>query len=141
MVPGFVWRRLSRDRRGAAVLEFALVLPVLAVLMFGMLGYGQYFLLAHSAQQLANDAARATIAGLTPAERLSLANAVVERERTALPETASASVTTHVDEAADRVTVRVRINASAMPLFRSRILPMPDPVVERRAVVRPGGTL
>ena len=44
----------------------ALVLPALTLLLLGIFGYGQYFLLAHSAQQMANDAARATIARPIP---------------------------------------------------------------------------
>lgn len=132
-------RNLRRDQRGTAVVEFAIVLPVLAVLLFGMLSYGQYFLLAHSAQQLANDAARATVAGMTPAERLTLAQASIARERSALPEAAAATITAAVEEAAERITVRVRIDASAMPLFRTAIVPLPDSTIERRAVVRPGG--
>lgn len=128
-----------RDRRGSAIIEFAIVLPVLVLLLFGLLAYGQYFLLAHSAQQLANDAARATVAGLSTAERLSLAQASVNREKAALPEAARSTITTAVDEAVDQVTVRVRLDASNVTLFRSQIIPMLDPVIERRAVIRPGG--
>ena len=40
-------------------MEFAIVAPVLVMLVFGILMYGGYFLMAHSVQQLANDAARA----------------------------------------------------------------------------------
>jgi Flp pilus assembly protein TadG len=128
-----------RDRRGSSIVEFAMVLPVLVILLFGMLAYGQYFLLAHSAQQLANDAARATLAGMSSAERLTLAQASVTREKAALPEAARSSITTAVDETVDTVTVRVRMDASNVSLFRSQIVPMLDPVIERRAVIRPGG--
>jgi Flp pilus assembly protein TadG len=128
-----------RDRRGSSIVEFAMVLPVLVMLLFGLLAYGQYFLLAHSTQQLANDAARATIAGMSTAERLTLAQASVNREKAALPEAARATITTAVDEAVDTVTVRVRMDASNVTLFRSQIIPMLDPVIERRAVIRPGG--
>lgn len=132
-------RSLVRDEGGAVIVEFAIVLPVLVLLMFGLLAYGQYFLLAHSTQQLANDAARATIAGLSSAERLTLAQASVNREKAVLPEAARSTITTAVDEAVDTVTVRVRMDASNVTLFRSQIIPMLDPVIERRAVIRPGG--
>lgn len=130
---------LARDQRGAAIVEFAFVLPVLVVLLFGLLTYGQYFLLAHSAQQLANDAARATVAGLDSAERLTIAQGVVAREKAALPEVASTSVSASVSEAADLVTVSVRVDASRLALFRARIFPLPEAQIERRAVVRAGG--
>jgi Flp pilus assembly protein TadG len=128
-----------RDRRGSSIVEFAMVLPVLVMLLFGLLAYGQYFLLAHSTQQLANDAARATLAGLSAAERLTLAQASVTRQKAALPEAARSTITTAVDETVDTVTVRVRMDASNISLFRSQIVPMLDPVIERRAVIRPGG--
>lgn len=132
---------MMRDRRGAAIVEFAILLPALIVLMFGMLGYGQYFLLAHSTQQLANDAARATIAGVNSTERRTLAEQTVTREKASLPEAAGTTVTTDVEEAAEHVIVRVRLNAGQLSLFRTRLLPLPDAVIERRAVVRPGGVM
>ncbi|WEK41764.1 MAG: TadE/TadG family type IV pilus assembly protein [Candidatus Sphingomonas colombiensis] len=67
-------------------MEFALLAPILLAVLLGVLGYGQYFLLAHSAQQLANDSARATIAGMSAAERLGLANAAMARSLSRLPE-------------------------------------------------------
>ncbi|MFN3463776.1 MAG: TadE/TadG family type IV pilus assembly protein [Terricaulis sp.] len=65
-------RRFS-DRSGGAAVEFAIVGPVLFLLMTGIFTYGGYFLTAHTIQQLANDAARASIAGLDDEERLTLA--------------------------------------------------------------------
>src|SRR3546814_16160648 len=42
---------------------------LLVTLLLGLVCYGQYFLIAHSVQQIANDSARATIGGLTSDER------------------------------------------------------------------------
>ncbi|UVO51837.1 pilus assembly protein [Sphingomonas sp. SUN019] len=133
------FRSFHQDERGATIVEFALVLPLLAMLLLGILGYGQYFLLAHSAQQLANDAARATVAGLSPGERLTIANAAVARSLSTLPELKPQTVSLAVTEASELVTVRVRIDASGNPMFRVPLVPMPDPLIERRAVVRQGG--
>lgn len=134
-----VLRNLAIDRRGNSLIEFAILLPVFAYMLYGMLGYGQYFLLAHSVQQLANDAARSTVAGMTASERLSLATATVSAELPALNELNAAHVTTGVTETSDTVTVSVRYDASNVALFKTRIVPMPDALIERRAVVRPGG--
>lgn len=134
-----VLAQLRRERRGVAVVEFALVLPLLVLLLLGVLGYGQYFLLAHSAQQFANDAARATVAGLTAAERVALANQMLARELGHMPEIRPGTVALAIDETADIVAVRVRLDASFIPLFRVPILPMPDALITRRAVVRRGG--
>jgi Flp pilus assembly protein TadG len=134
-----LFSKWKRDLRGASVVEFALVLPLFGCLLYGVLGYGQYFLLAHNVQQLANDAARATVAGLSADERRTLATTSVGNEIASLHTIRPADVTTAIEETSDTVTVRVRLDATNVPLFRNTLVPMPDPVIERRAVVRPGG--
>lgn len=47
-----------RDQRGAVAVEFAIILPVLATLMLGMIQYGYYFFAAQSASSGAREAAR-----------------------------------------------------------------------------------
>ena len=131
----------ARDSRGAAIVEFALLAPVLLTILLGVLGYGQYFLLAHSAQQLANDSARATISGMSAAERVGLASAAMARDLSRLPEIKPGTAAIAVEEAPPMVTVRVRIDASAIGLFRIKLLPMPDPMIERSAVIQQGGVL
>ncbi len=130
-----------RDTRGAAIIEFALLAPLLLMILLGILGYGQYFLLAHNAQQIANDSARATLAGMNAAERVSLANAAMTRELALLPEIRPGTVRLIVEEAPPVLTVRVRLDAGAIGLFHVGLLPMPDPVIERRAVIQQGGVL
>ena len=127
------------DRRGSAVIEFALVLPLLACLLFGVLGYGQYFLLANSVQQLANDAARATVGGLNSTERSTLAQQSVAAEVPALTDLVAARVTTSTAEAGGFVTVTVRYDASQIAILHTGLLPMPSTTIERSAVARPGG--
>jgi Flp pilus assembly protein TadG len=131
--------RLTASRRGASIVEFALLLPVLAGFLYGIMAYGQYFLLAHSVQELANDAARATIGGLTADERRTIATASVAAELPKLGTMSADRVTTQVDEASGLVTVRVRLDASNVGLFRTPLVPMPDSMIERRAVIRAGG--
>ena len=41
----FVRQRVLRDRRGTAVVEFALIFPVLAMLIFGVIDFGRAFFL------------------------------------------------------------------------------------------------
>ena len=45
-------------RRGGAILEAALVLPILLALSFGMVEYGYYFFVKHTLQGAARDGAR-----------------------------------------------------------------------------------
>jgi hypothetical protein len=50
--------RRRRDERGAVAVEFALVSPLLFVLLFGLVDYGLYFADAMSLRQATTDAAR-----------------------------------------------------------------------------------
>ena len=59
-----MWRnRNSRHRRssGAAVLDMALVLPILLALAFGTVEFGYYFYVKHNVQAAAREGARAGI--------------------------------------------------------------------------------
>lgn len=133
------WVLFGRDRRGVALIEFALLLPPLLLLLLGIFGYGQYFLLAHSVQQIANDAARATIAGLSPGERWTLATNSVNAGVAQLPDIKPNQYTLAVTENGGLVTVTVTVDARANPLLASRFVPMPDAVIRRQGVVRQGG--
>ena len=130
---------LPTDRRGVALVEFAITLPLLLYLILGILTYGQYFLLAHSAQQLANDAARSTIAGLTGAERASLAGTTISREAASLDSVKLSDISHSIREDGKDVMVTVRIDASRVPLISTHLIPVPDPMIERRAVIAMGG--
>lgn len=61
------------DRRGASAVEFALVAPFLLLLVAAVLAYGSIFATSLSLQQIAAEAARATIGGLNDTERQTLA--------------------------------------------------------------------
>ena len=130
---------LIRNRAGATIVEFAIVLPVLVCLLMGVLGYGQYFLLAHSVQQIANDAARATVAGLDPDERKQLAETSVTQDVSALGNLPRGRIAAAVNETGDSVAVDVTLDAHGMALFTTSLVPMPSPMIERRAVVLRGG--
>lgn len=127
------------DRRGVALIEFALLLPPLLLLLLGIFGYGQYFLLAHSVQQIANDAARATIGGLSASERWTLATNSVNASVAQLPDIRANQYALAVTENGNLVTVTVTVDATANPLLASRFVPMPDAVIRRQGVVRQGG--
>jgi Flp pilus assembly protein TadG len=131
--------QLQRNQRGASVVEFALLAPIFITLLFGMLGYGQYFYLSHSVQQIANNAARATIAGLNTAERTSIAADAVMREGQAQGSLIAARLGSSVTDASGYTTVTVRYDASNIALLRTGLLPMPGTTIERRALVRNGG--
>lgn len=53
--------RLRRSDNGAAAVEFALVLPVLILILFGIVDYGLYFNASLQARSGVHDAARAAV--------------------------------------------------------------------------------
>ena len=136
-------RRLASEIRGASAVEFALILPVFLLILVGTLCYGLYFGAAHSVQQLAAEAARATVPGLTPLERDRLAR---ESVAAALPNYTlvdSARIAVSVGAVpgnANLFDVAVTYDASNMPIWVFEgLLPLPPKTIERAAVVRRGG--
>lgn len=135
--------RVLGDQRGAAALEFAIVFPVFLVLTFGMIAYGIYFGAAHSAAQLAADAARASVAGLSDQERSDLARQHITRNAAVYtllyPQYVTSVAAASPDDATDfRVTVRY--DARALPIWRfAPFLPLPSKIIERSSTIKRGG--
>ncbi len=130
---------LARATRGVAAVEFALLAPLLALMLMGILSYGGYFWMAHALQQAANDAARATIAGLDRDERQALARA---RAATVLSSHGGMSADDAVvalDEQGEVVSVEVSYDASQSVFMRLPLVPMPDAVIRRRAAITRAG--
>ncbi|HWA02062.1 MAG TPA: TadE/TadG family type IV pilus assembly protein [Rhizomicrobium sp.] len=128
------------DNRGNAAIEFALLFPLLLLLTFGIVCYGGYFWMAHNIQELANDAARAAIAGLTDEERQNLAQTTVADEiaKYEVLEPSLATVTYSGDS--QYFTVDVSYDASTTPFWVARdLLPMPPTTIQRSASIRLGG--
>jgi Flp pilus assembly protein TadG len=132
-------KALQADEQGAALLEFALVLPVLLMILLGILGYGGYFWRANVLQQVANDAARASMPGITAAERTTLARNSVAAEIAQMGGIQASRVTTTVQENGATLSVRLSYNGSADPFLRLSVVPLPSTTIQRTAVVRMGG--
>lgn len=130
-------RRLAtafrRCARGTAMIETALLLPLFLMLLLGILIYGQYFMLAHSVQQAANDGARAAITGLDAADRRAVAVRAVDRSmhgvggyRTELRDVA-------VSETVDAITVDLTYRVPESSLLRNSLVPSPGSEIRARA--------
>lgn len=131
-----MWRNVD----GSVAVEFAFVAPVLLAMLMGIISYGSYFWTAHTVQQLANDAARAAIAGLTDAERNELALSTLQLDMSEQPGIDPNRVRMQVARESTTLTVRVAYDGSGS-LFAalSNIVPMPGAQIERSASVRLGG--
>lgn len=138
------FRTVRGNEDGTAAIEFALVLPVFLVVLLGILTYGIYFAAAHSTAQLAADAARASVAGLTDTERSSLARQnVITNVATYAVLIDPTKITVEaapLASDASQFRVAVRYQAGNLPIWSlAPFLPLPSETIERAAVVKRGG--
>lgn len=135
--------RFLRDRRGASAVEFAIVAPVFLAMVTGIIAYGYVLALGHGLQQLAGEAARASLSGITDAERATIARAfvadnlqsygVIDRARLRVAATGSAAPSN---------TFQVALTYDMRDLFFTRLgawVPSPGTEMRRSAVIQRGG--
>lgn len=128
-----------RDRRGASAVEFALVAPLLLLLVLGIVGLGYVLGVEHSVQQLAGEAARAGLAGLSAAEREGLARRFVGDHVGDYALVAPARLGVAVSDAdAFRVTLSYDFSGTFLDGLRA-LVPLPPTRVERAATIQRGG--
>lgn len=139
MILSFKPRRRSGES-GSTALEFALVAPVFLLLIFAIISYGGYFWIAHSLQTLAQDSARAAVAGLDNGERLKLArNHALEQAGAIAPLQPENLIVIPVMSGQNvQVTLRYDASESGFYIF-SGLVPMPSPTIQRRATALTGG--
>ena len=148
MLPGVLRHRqpeIARADAGSSAVEFALIAPVFLLLTFGLVAYAIYFGAAHSVQQLAADAIRTSIAGLTDAERDRLVSAFIDANASGYvlldAERISYEVGDHPDDA-NQYRVSINYDASELPIWNLSVpLPVPMPATDIRFVstIRKGG--
>ncbi len=133
----------ARNESGAAAVEFAIVLPVFLLLLVGMIAYGIYFGAAHSVAQLAADAARTSVAGLSDTERRALATGHVRANASAYPLLAGQNIEVDAGPSpadASEFRVVVRFDAKSLPIWMyATFVPLPSRTIEGTAVIRHGG--
>ncbi len=135
--------RLLRNQNGTTAIEFAFVAPVLLLLLFGIMGYGYVFGIYHSVQQMASEAARSSVAGLSDAERAQIARDYVTANAASYAFIDPAKVRVRTSQAGPQqqsfeVAVSYDMSGSVYDNL-SRLAALPQPLIERRAVVQRGG--
>ncbi len=138
-----MWSRRFRECSGVAAIEFAIVAPVFILLLLAILIFGMFFTVAQSVQQIAAEAARAAIGGLSDTEReeLAVARAMSEVGRYPLlvPENLDVAAAM-ADHDPDLFEVTVVYDASHLGLAAfSGLFPVPAERIERISVIRRGG--
>ncbi|MES3152019.1 TadE/TadG family type IV pilus assembly protein [Sphingomonas faeni] len=128
-----------RDRRGVALIEMAITLPLLLTLLFGILAYGEWFFVSHTVQQAANDAARATLSGLSKDERRATALKTVNTSFQRGSTLDASKVVVLVEDDGQTIVVRLSYDAAADPLLSTGLVPLPSKTISRSAAVLLGG--
>ncbi|HEY3637061.1 MAG TPA: TadE/TadG family type IV pilus assembly protein [Rhizomicrobium sp.] len=127
-------------RAGAAAIEFAILTPIFLIFLLGIVCYGGYFWMAHSLQQLANDAARSAVAGLTASERQSLAQSTFNAEIGSYSTLNPALATVTYQGTTNVFSINVSYNANGTPFWAAAyLIPMPSTTIVRAAAVQLGG--
>lgn len=128
---------------GSTAVEFAMIFPVALIFFCGLLAYGIYFGAAHSVQQLAADAARASVGGLDDTERVSIAQAHIAASGSNYPllRPDRISVSAQALQAdPSQFEVRVAFNSEDLPIWvLTGLVPLPDKTIERVAIIKRGG--
>lgn len=124
----------------SAAVEFAIIGPVLLLMMTGIFTYGGYFLTAHTVQQLANDAARAAIGGLDDDERMALARQATLAGLAG--QNYMRGEVSELDVVRSNTTLAISLTYDASDdlywTFRA-LIPTPSPEISRTATIQLGG--
>jgi len=129
-------RRLLRDERGAALVEMAMVLPVLMLLIMGIIVYGQWLACANALQQSANEGARASLSGLSQEERALTARETVADSLSHYDSIDQRKVVIGIQDDGTTLNVTVNYDMSDQSVMKLPFVPIPDKVVSRSAAVR-----
>jgi Flp pilus assembly protein TadG len=108
----------------------------------GMIAYGIYFSAMHSLQQLAADAARASIAGLDEVERRGIVRSFLDVHADGYVFIDRDKLDVEVGDAAGgtQFVVRLRYDASHLPIWGLLdALPLPEKTILRTSTIRVGG--
>lgn len=144
MAEGFkMHRRLSVSSSGSAAVEFAIIAPVLVMLLAGVVCFGLYFGVANGVQQLAADAARASVSGMNDDERAKFAKSQLAKAVNAYafldPKRAQVRAgPSSVDPEIFEVSISYDASQLAIWSFAT-LLPLPPSTIVRSAAIRRGG--
>lgn len=136
-------KKFQRAQSGASAVEFAMILPSFLLIVFGIVMFGSYLAVVHGVQQLAAEAARSSVAGLTEGERSSLASNYVTSHVNSYPLIAANNLTVNAATSgsdANVFVVTLNYNASNMFIYSlPSFVPAPPSTIVRSAAIPRGG--
>ena len=128
---------------GASAVEFAMILPSFLMIVFGIVMFGSYLAVVHGVQQLAAEAARSSVAGLSETERSTLANAYITGNVNSYPLITANRVTVNAATSpSDSNVFLVTVNYDASNMFIYSLpsfVPAPPSTIVRTAAIPRGG--
>ncbi|WP_122466447.1 MULTISPECIES: TadE/TadG family type IV pilus assembly protein [Brevundimonas] len=131
---------VSRRRGGVAAVEFAIIVPLLMLVLASIVVWGGWLWLAQGVQSLASESARAALGGLDATERRSLARAYVADQGEAVVGLPAERAVVDVTSNSSVIRVDVRYDVAGHPiLILSSLTPSPPQVITRTAIIRTGG--
>ena len=131
-----------RCQGGASAVEFALMLPLFLAFIFGIVVFGSYLAMVHGVQQLAAEAARSSVAGMTDTERNSLATSYVAANASTYPLLVPGNLTVSAAPSAANANVyvvTVNYNASGNFIYSLPFVHAPSSTIVRSAAIQYGG--
>lgn len=136
--------RLLKCQRGVAALEFVFLAPALLALAFSIVVYSLYFTALIGVRQAATEGARAAVAGLSTAERVSLATTRAQEVITGYGSFLRGSKTPQITAAAGSTAgtfkVEVSYDMSGSPIMRyGSFVPLPASNLKASVTVTNGG--
>ena len=129
-------------RRGATAVEFAMLLPVFLTLVFGIVVFGSYLAVIHGVQQLAAEAARSSVAGMSDSERSSIASSYVTANVGTYPLITPNKISVNAAASSSNpnvFVVTVSYNAAGMFIYSLPFVPAPSSTIVRSAAIPYGG--
>ncbi|MGO4436123.1 TadE/TadG family type IV pilus assembly protein [Rhizobium sp. RAF56] len=135
-------RELASARDGSSAVEFAIIAPIFILTLMTLIAYGIYLAAAHSIQQLAADAARTAVAGVSNAEREKFVKTYIDRSTIGdgFVNRKNLVVAVTQDPAnSNQFTVSLAYDASNLPIWNLFSYALPDEVIRRFATIRMGG--
>lgn len=135
-------RRVLACDKGMAALEFALIAPALLMLVFAIIIYSFWFSALLGVRHAAAEGARAAMAGLSTAERATLARTRAQSVIDGYGALLSSGGTPAIEAGADGTglfKVKVRYDMSGSPLLRyAAFIPMPSTSLAATVIVTNG---
>lgn len=120
-----------------------MVFPIFLTMMLGITAYGIYIAATHSLAQLAADAARASVEGLTNTERERIARSNIALNASNYPLLKTNKITVQAGPLAsdaNQFRVALTYNAESLPIWGfATFLPLPSKIIVRSAVIKRGG--